>query len=335
MNKLDTTALFQRLSAGDRSALAQAITLVESQAEAQQATAAEIVNAALAVAVPSLRLGITGIPGVGKSTLIDSIGLALIEQGHRVAVLAIDPSSARSGGSILGDKTRMERLSVHEAAFVRPTATGGNLGGVGRRTRETIALCEAAGYDRIVVETVGVGQNELEVERLIDLNILVMMPGTGDELQGIKRGIMETADVIVLNKSDEVDAAVLARANNDLQQALQLLPPRHDGHRPKVLACSGLRGTGIHELVSHITALQAEREATGLWQRRRAAQLKDWVWASAEEQLLLQFRTELSDHALRTGLDLEVGSGRTGPTTAARRLVEHFRTSGAPPRGEQ
>lgn len=335
MNQPDTSALLQRLAAGDRPALAQAITLVESQAEARQASAADLVSGALAVGVPSLRLGVTGIPGVGKSTLIDGLGLALIAHGHRVAVLAIDPSSARSGGSILGDKTRMERLSMHEAAFVRPTATGGNLGGVGRRTRETIALCEAAGYDRIVVETVGVGQNELEVERLIDLNILLMMPGTGDELQGIKRGIMETADVIVLNKADEVDAAVMLRARNDLRQALHLLPPRGDGRTPEIFACSGLRGTGLSELVQHLTALHTEREAKGLWQQRRADQLRDWVWASAEEQLLHQFRMELSDHPFRTMLEMDVASGRTGPTAAGRRLVEHFRTSGAPPRGEQ
>lgn len=335
MNQPDTSALLQRLAAGDRPALAQAITLVESQAEAQQARAADLVSAALTAGVPSLRMGITGIPGVGKSTLIDSLGLALIAQGHRVAVLAIDPSSAHSGGSVLGDKTRMARLSVHEAAFVRPTATGGNLGGVGRRTRETIALCEAAGYDRIVVETVGVGQNELEVDRLTDLNILVMMPGTGDELQGIKRGIMETADVIVLNKSDEVDAAVLARARNDLQQALQLLPPRSDGRIPRIFTCSGLRGTGISELITHITALHTERGVKGLWQQRRRDQLRDWVWASAEEQLLHRFRMELTDHPLRNALEMDVASGSTGPTVAARRMVEHFRTSGALPRGEQ
>lgn len=335
MKHPDTSALLKRLSAGDRPALAQAITLVESQAEAQQASAADLVSAARAVGVPSLRLGITGIPGVGKSTLIDSLGLALIEQGHRVAVLAIDPSSARSGGSVLGDKTRMERLSVHEAAFVRPTATGGTLGGVGRRTRETIALCEAAGYDRIVVETVGVGQNELEVDRLIDLNILVMMPGTGDELQGIKRGIMETADVVVLNKSDEVDAALLVRARNDLQQALQLQRPRSHGGTPKIFACSGLRGAGIRELVEHITELHTERGNNGLLQRRRADQLRDWVWSSAEEQLLHQFRLELSDHPVRTGLEMDVATGRTGPMAAALRLVKQFRTSGAPPRGEQ
>lgn len=335
MNNVATGTLLQRLMAGDRAALAQAITLVESHSDAQQANAAELVAASLALGVPSLRIGITGIPGVGKSTLIDTLGLALINQGHRVAVLAIDPSSARSGGSILGDKTRMERLASHEAAFVRPTATGGNLGGVGRRTRETIALCEAAGYDRILVETVGVGQNELEVDKLTDLNILVMMPGTGDELQGIKRGIMEAADVIVLNKADEVDPGLLNRARNDLQQALQLLPPRNNGQHPKVFTCSGLRGTGIPELVAHVDVLHTASKANGAWQRRRSEQLHEWVRASAEEQLIGLFRKELSTDLLRPELDPDVTSGRTSPAAAARRLVDRFRTSGAPPRGEQ
>ncbi|MFZ1692579.1 MAG: methylmalonyl Co-A mutase-associated GTPase MeaB, partial [Flavobacteriales bacterium] len=218
----DLLDLVPMLRQGDRAALGRAITLIESGRQADESAAQELISACLPWSGNALRLGITGIPGVGKSTLIDALGIWLIGQGHRVAVLAIDPSSARSGGSILGDKTRMERLSQHEAAFIRPSPTSGMLGGVARRTREAIILCEAAGYDRILIETVGAGQNELEVDQLADLNLLLLIAGAGDELQGIKRGIMESADVIAFTKCDGDARTAAEAARRDLRGAIQL-----------------------------------------------------------------------------------------------------------------
>ncbi|MBK9286189.1 MAG: methylmalonyl Co-A mutase-associated GTPase MeaB [Flavobacteriales bacterium] len=224
---MDPAELFHLLRSGDRAALAQAITLVESTLPIEQVRAEELLERCLPFAQDSLRIGITGPPGVGKSTLIDAFGMLLIKQGHRVAVLAVDPSSQQSGGSILGDKTRMERLGAEPAAFIRPTATGGALGGVARRTRESILLCEAAGYDRILIETVGVGQSELEVDRMTDLTVLLMIAGAGDELQGIKRGIMETADVVVLTKVRRGQRRTRQRRLPRPGNAIHLLPSAH------------------------------------------------------------------------------------------------------------
>ncbi|MBK6774325.1 MAG: methylmalonyl Co-A mutase-associated GTPase MeaB [Flavobacteriales bacterium] len=327
-----TKASRDLLLKGDRGALARAITLIESLATAQQQQGRDLIDSLPPATEDGLRIGITGIPGVGKSTLIDALGMHLIGQGHRVAVLAVDPSSARSGGSILGDKTRMDRLAVNDAAFIRPTATGGTLGGVARCTREAILLCEAAGYDRVVIETVGVGQNELAVDRMTDINILLMIAGAGDELQGIKRGIMETADVVVLNKCDSPSNNACMNARSDLQHAIQLLPARANGRHPKVLLCSALEGNGIPELAEHIHQLAALDKSSGAFTERRKSQQLDRVSSAVEQQLLEAFSRDERLLELRSALDQKVLTGELSPNRAAEQLIAHFRTTGAPPR---
>ena len=319
------------LRSGDRSALGRAITLVESRSSSDAAEARALIEDCLPLSGGSLRLGITGIPGVGKSTLIDALGLWFIEQGHRVAVLAIDPSSARSGGSILGDKTRMERLALREEAFIRPTAAGGMLGGVARRTREAIILCEAAGYDRVVVETVGTGQNELDADQLTDLNLLLLIAGAGDELQGIKRGIMESADIIAFTKCDG-DAEVRASsARRDLLGALQLLPPRASGRRPEVLLTSALNGAGIPALGAHLESLHSMDRGSGFLEAKRREQAVHWLDQSISAGLADAFNADEHVHAAMAGYRDAVRTGAMTPFTAAERLLALFRTSGAPP----
>jgi LAO/AO transport system kinase len=310
-----------------RMALGRAITLVESERPADRTLANALIEQSLPLAGRSLRLGVTGIPGVGKSTLIDALGMELIDRGHRVAVLAVDPSSARSGGSILGDKTRMERLSLSDAAFIRPTATGGDLGGVARRTRETIALCEAAGFDRILVETVGVGQSELDVDRLTDINVLLTLPGAGDDLQGIKRGIMESADLVVVTKSDGDNLPRARIAQLDLQNAIQLLPPRDHGGRPQVLPVSALSGEGIATLASVINDLFMGLQARGHVELRRADQGRWWMHRTVEEDLLASFRAHPRVAESLPGLERDVRDGRITPFKAAQQLLALFRTA--------
>jgi LAO/AO transport system kinase len=318
-------SLFERLRAGDRAALAKAITLVESARPDEQEEARSLVRQCLPHAASALRMGVTGIPGVGKSTLIDALGLHFIEHGHRVAVLAIDPSSPKSGGSILGDKTRMERLSVHPQAFVRPTAAGGTLGGVARRTRETILLCAAAGHDRILVETVGVGQNELAVDRMTDLNLLLMISGAGDDLQGIKRGIMESADLIAITKTDGANAERNARAATDLRQAIALLSPRENGERPGVLLCSARTGSGVPELLRALEGMAAARLADGtLFQRRRGQDLW-WMRSAVEESLLNAFQTDARVSGSLSAIEAQVVDGTLDPFEAAAALVRLHR----------
>jgi LAO/AO transport system kinase len=318
---------------GDRGTLARAITLIESSAEAQQQQARELLESLPSVTDNGLRLGITGIPGVGKSTMIDALGLHLIGQGHRVAVLAVDPSSTRSGGSILGDKTRMDRLAVNDAAFIRPTATGGTLGGVARCTREAMLLCEAAGYDRVIIETVGVGQNELAVDRMTDINILLMIAGAGDELQGIKRGIMETADVVVLNKCDGPAKNACMNARTDLQHAIQLLPARANGRHPQVLMCSAVEGKGIPELAEHIEQLAALDKSNGAFTERRKSQQLDHLKSTVEQQLLEAFSRDERLLPFRSALEKSVMAGELSPSRAAEQLIARFRTTDGPPRG--
>ncbi|HEY0979089.1 MAG TPA: methylmalonyl Co-A mutase-associated GTPase MeaB [Flavobacteriales bacterium] len=316
--------LFQRLRQGDRSALARAITLVESTRADEQAEALALLRLCLPHSHEALRIGVTGIPGVGKSTLIDALGVHLVETGHRVAVLAIDPSSQRSGGSILGDKTRMERLSVRPEAFIRPTAAAGTLGGVARRTRETIVLCAAAGYGRILVETVGVGQGELAVDRMTDLNLLLMIPGAGDELQGIKRGIMESADLIALTKADG-NAERHARTAAELRQAITLLPPRPDGHRPAVLSCSALTGAGIPELAEALTRLAEGHRSSGHLTERRREQDRWWLHSTVEQALIADFRNHSGVGAALADMEHQVGEGSIDPFNAAEQLMRLYR----------
>ncbi len=327
---LQHDTLFADLRAGDRAALGRAITLIESERIADHAKARALIERCSALPAASVRIGITGIPGVGKSTFIDAIGSWYLQEGHRVAVLAIDPSSARSGGSILGDKTRMERLSVDDRAFVRPTAAAGNLGGVARRTRETILLCEAAGYDRIIIETVGTGQNELDVDGLCDVNLLLLLAGAGDELQGIKRGIMESADVVAFTK---VEADTLQRAEaarRELRNALTLLPPRPSGRSAEVFLTSAMDGRGIVAIAQHIEQLMDTDRASGRYASHRGVQGLLWMDQALRTGIERALAQDERLQALRKRLSDEVLSGRMSPLEAADELLVQFRTGVAP-----
>ncbi len=313
--------LLHGLRAGDRVALGRAITLVESTRPEDRTSARNLLREA-ASNVSAARIGITGIPGVGKSTLIDALGTHLIEQGHKVAVLAIDPSSTRSGGSILGDKTRMERLSSDDNAFIRPTPTSGTLGGVARRTRETIILCETAGYDRILIETVGVGQSEATVDQMTDLNLLLMIGGAGDSLQGIKRGIMESADLIAITKTDGDNDQRNHRAAMDLRHAIGLLPPRENGLRPRVLLCSATTGKGIPELADAVEESVQRDASSGYQAQRRREQDLWWMRSAIEENLLDSFNTHPAVQAELPNIERQVREGAIGPFDAAEALLK-------------
>lgn len=280
------SVLFKRLQSGDRSALAEAITLTESRLPEHRVQAAQLLRLCLQEKAHSARVAVSGIPGVGKSTFIEALGLRLIEQNHKVAVLAVDPSSQISGGSILGDKTRMEKLSVHPSAFIRPTAAAGHLGGVARATRENILLCEASGFDIILVETVGVGQSEAEARYLTDLFLLLTVAGTGDELQGIKRGIMELPDAVFINKADNTDASALNMAKAHLQNALHLMPVRSNGIIPEVGLCDALSGKGIQEAASWITETTRQLKISGIQDLERRAQELYWFDKLTEAEIM-------------------------------------------------
>jgi LAO/AO transport system kinase len=310
------------LRSGDRRALARAITLVESSRADHRAEARSLVDELLPRTGRSIRVGVSGAPGAGKSTLIEALGLHAISLGHQVAVLAVDPSSSRSGGSILGDKTRMAELGRHPSAFIRPSPSSGTLGGVARRTREAVLLCEAAGFDVVLVETVGVGQSEVAVADLVDLFLLVAAPAGGDELQGIKRGIMELADLIVVNKSDGelVDAA--ARACADLRSAVHLLRPKRPGWTVPVLPCSAHTGAGITELWDALVAAHQRLTAGGL-DELRAQQAVAWMWSEVTESLLDRLRADPALRSRLEELEADVASGRLPPATAALDVLDH------------
>jgi LAO/AO transport system kinase len=316
--------LFAALRQGERAALGRAITLVESTREQDRNTAQELIERCLPHAGNSLRLGITGVPGVGKSTLIDALGMAMIETGNRVAVLAVDPSSSRSSGSILGDKTRMERLGTQDAAFIRPSPTSGVLGGVARCTRETIILCEAAGYDRLLVETVGVGQSELEVDRMTDLNLLLMLTGAGDELQGIKRGIMESADLIALTKAEGDNLTRAEAARRDLRNAVMYLPMRDGVRHPEVLLTSAVQGTGIHELLAAIEKLRTADAERGRTIARRKEQGLFWMHHSLNTGIQERMRNDARINAALPAMETAVQSGTMSPFKAAQELLALF-----------
>lgn len=326
---LDIQSLFDALRKGDRVALGRAITLVESTRPEDRRLSEALVQHCLEHAGQALRLGITGVPGVGKSTLIEALGMALIDAGHRVAVLAVDPSSSRSSGSILGDKTRMEKLATSDRAFIRPSATGGALGGVAARTRETILLCEAAGYDRILVETVGVGQSELDVDNMTDLNLLLMLAGAGDELQGIKRGIMEAADLVVLTKAVGENLPRAERAQRDLRNALMFLLPRDSGRQPEVLLTSALEGHGIKELATRVESLYQEDMMSQHIGRRRKEQDLYWLHHVLREGLLSRFLNDGRMGNALAALEEIVRSGGKSPFQAANELLDDFFSSGS------
>ncbi len=312
------------MRAGDRRALARAITLVESTRADHRAEA----NALLAALLPhtgrSIRLGITGVPGVGKSTFIEAFGLHVIGAGHRIAVLAIDPSSKRGGGSILGDKTRMEHLARSESAFIRPSPAGGTLGGVARRTREAMLVAEAAGFDVIIVETVGVGQSETAVAEMVDMFLLLLAPAGGDELQGIKRGIVELADLMVVTKADGDLVPAASRTQSEYQHALRLLRPSVPGWTPSVLLTSAVAGKGIGEVWGAVERYRAALAANCALERRRADQAHAWMWSEISESLLAQLREHEGVRAELKKLEAAVAADRMTPGAAADRALGIF-----------
>lgn len=324
MIRHDSQAVADLIRAGDRRALARGITLVESTRDDHREQADRLLEILLPDSGNSIRIGITGVPGVGKSTFIEALGLHVIGKGHRVAVLAVDPSSKRSGGSILGDKTRMEELSKHDAAFIRPSPAGDTVGGVARRTREGLLLCEAAGFDVIVVETVGVGQSETAVADLTDLFLLLLLPGGGDELQGLKRGIVEMADLVLINKDDGELADVAQRAASEYRAALHLLGAGTPGWPVPVSTCSALTGKGIEEAWQWVETFRATMEPTSAFAARRAAQARAWMWSEINEGLAGTLRANPGVAASLPQLEAEVSAGRITPAAAARKLLEAF-----------
>jgi LAO/AO transport system kinase len=310
---------------GDRRALARAITLVESTKADDQKQAEELLGSLLPHTGGAVRIGISGAPGVGKSTFIEAFGLYLTGQGKKVAVFAIDPSSRRGGGSILGDKTRMEKLSRDPNAYIRPSPAGTTLGGVARRTRECLLLAEAAGFDVVLVETVGVGQSETAVADMTDLFVLLASPGGGDDLQGIKRGVMELADLLIVTKADGDLLPAARRAVADYQAALHMMRPKHQGLFPRVLAVSSVEGSGIDTAWSQMSAIHAALAGDGRLSRLRADQARRWFWSEVQTSLS---EAILSDPALagRAGeLETAVAGGQALPYAAARSLLKGFR----------
>ncbi|MCU0303985.1 MAG: methylmalonyl Co-A mutase-associated GTPase MeaB [Thermoanaerobaculales bacterium] len=324
-----TDELLAGVRAGDRAALGRALTLVESSRPEHRERAQELLTTLLPDTGAAHRVGITGVPGVGKSTFIEAFGLRLVERGHRVAVLAVDPSSPVSKGSILGDKTRMERLAQSDAAFIRPSPAGGSLGGVARTTRESMLVCEAAGYDMVLVETVGVGQSETAVADMVDLFLLLSLAGAGDELQGIKRGILELADLIAINKADGDNLAAAERARTELASALRILrPAAGDRLNPRVVTCSAVTGAGLDAIHDLIVEHRAQLEASGALGRRRSAQQLRWMWSLVEEGLRTAVR-ERPELARRIeGLERAVVEGEVAATAAAEEILSAFRVGG-------
>lgn len=309
---------------GERRAVAKSITLLESTRRDDRARADELLNILLPSTGRSCRLGISGVPGAGKSTFIEALGLYLIERGHRVAVLAVDPSSARSGGSILGDKTRMERLSVQQDAYIRPSPSSGTLGGVAEKTREAMLVCEAAGFDVVLVETVGVGQSEIAVAGMTDVFVLLQLPNAGDELQAIKRGVMEVADMIVINKADlDGDAATRARAT--ITSALRTFAShgRQDG-QPPVLQLSALKAEGIADFWAATERVIDARRASGAFEERRHRQALSWMWDNVHAHLIADFHAHPAVKAALPDMLRKVSEAIMAPSAAARALLDLF-----------
>ena len=313
-----------------RRAVAKSITLLESTRPDHRLRADALLNALLSRSGGALRLGISGVPGVGKSTFIEALGLYLIERGHRVAVLAVDPSSSISGGSILGDKTRMERLSMDERAYIRPSPASGTLGGVAEKTREAMLVCEAAGHDIVIVETVGVGQSEIAVAGMTDLFVLLQLPNAGDDLQAIKKGVMELADLVVINKAD-IDEAAATRARAQISSALRLIGMH--GHRdphdpavwhPEVMQLSALKGSGLDEFWGAITRFRVLQTANGRLATRRHAQDQAWMWSLIDAGLKQRFKAHAAVRHALPALSADVQAGRVAASVAARRLLDLF-----------
>src|SRR5436305_11104963 len=313
------------LRAGHRAALARAITLIESRRADHQAAARELVQALLPDTGRAIRVGITGSPGVGKSTTIDALGMMLIDRGHKVAVLAVDPSSARTGGSILADKTRMARLAGSDSAYIRPSPASGTLGGVAAKTREAMLLCEAAGFDVVLVETVGIGQSETAVCDMTDFFLALMLPGAGDELQGIKKGLVELADMIAINKADgdNIKRANLAAA--EYRGALHILAPRSDNWHPPVITYSALTGSGIDGLWQKILDHRGAMNASGEFASRKRQQQVKWLWSMLEQRMLARLRADPTVRAKDKKIEAEVADGRIAPALAAEQIAGMLR----------
>ncbi|MFT4595271.1 MAG: LAO/AO transport system kinase [Bacteroidia bacterium] len=309
---------------GDRIALARAITLVESTKEEHLNLGSELVSACLPYAIKSRRIGITGVPGAGKSTFIDSFGSHLTAAGHKVAVLAVDPSSEVSHGSILGDKTRMDKLSADPNAFIRPTPASGSLGGVARKTRETIILCEAAGYDTVLIETVGVGQSETAVHSMVDMFVLLVLATAGDELQGIKRGIMEMADLVIINKDDGDNATYTNLAKATYHQALHMFPAKESGWTVPVLSCSSLHGKGIEEVQLRIDDFFNHVIVNGFMDENRKIQNGYWLKQAISEELQHRFYADSNTKEKLRKLEAAVKAGKLNPFMASRELLRNW-----------
>ena len=317
-----TAQLLGASGAAQRRALAKTITLLESSRADHRERADRLLDALLPHSGRSFRLGISGVPGVGKSTFIEGLGLYLIERGHRVAVLAVDPSSSLGGGSIVGDKTRMERLSVQEQAYIRPSPASGTLGGVAEMTRESMRVCEAAGFDIVIVETVGVGQSETAVAGMTDVFVLMQLPNAGDDLQAIKKGVMELADLVVVNKAD-LDPAAATKAQAQIGGAVRSLGP-HAARAPEVLVLSALKGTGIDAFWAAVSAMRERQAEGGGLTSRRHEQDQAWMWQRIEAGLQRRFKTHADVKAALPRMIEDVRAGRTAASVAARRLLDLF-----------
>ncbi|MEH7177906.1 methylmalonyl Co-A mutase-associated GTPase MeaB [Neobacillus vireti] len=322
--RLNVSDYVEGVLSRNRTVIAQAITLVESNHPAHMELAQQVLKALLPYTGKSIRIGISGVPGAGKSTLIENFGTMLCNQGNQVAVLAVDPSSSITGGSILGDKTRMEELSRNPNAFIRPSATGGTLGGVNRKTRETMLICEAAGYDVIIVETVGVGQNEVTVRSMVDFFLLIMLTGGGDELQGIKKGIMELADAIFVNKADGENKQRALAAKSEFNRILHFLHPITEGWAPKAYICSAFTGEGMAEMWQLINDFKEKTTVSGVFGRRRQKQTLDWMYTMVEDYLRSSFYNNSEIKRMLPGIETVVLNGEISATMAAKQLLKTY-----------
>jgi len=316
--------LAEAICAGDRAVLSRAITLIESKRADHRSAAAALTQTLLRATGKAVRVGITGAPGVGKSTMIDALGSLLTGQGRRVAVLAVDPSSRRTGGSILADKTRMARLANDANAFIRPSPSSGTLGGVAAKTRETMLLCEAAGYDVVLVETVGVGQSEIAVADMTDFFLVLVLPGAGDELQALKKGVVELADMIVVNKADGDNLPRAKFAAAQYGAALHILSPLSPNWMPPVITCSALKGDGIEALWSHILDHRQRLTASGELAARLGEQQVKWMWTMLEERLFAPLRSDRAVKAALSRIEAEVAAGVTAPAAAVEEIAERL-----------
>jgi GTPase len=317
-----TQNLADAIRNGDRAALSRAITLLESTRSDHREQAQRLLLELLPDSGNAHRVGLTGVPGVGKSTAIESLGLHLIEQGHRVAVLAVDPSSTRTGGSILGDKTRMARLAVHPDAYIRPSPTSGTLGGVAKATRETVVLLEAAGFDVILIETVGVGQSEVAVANMVDTFVLLTLARTGDQLQGIKKGVLELADVVVVNKADGKHLSDARSAARELKSAIRLIYPRETLWRPPVLTMSATEGTGLTEMWETVERHRQVLTDAGELEARRRAQQVDWTWQMVRDTVLDRVLSNPEVRKIRADVERQVRAGELTPALAAQQILK-------------